>query len=128
METEKKLPRLTRSDGKLKAPFKRRWVAALRSGKFIQGHDSLAGPAWDENLNAIDTRYCCLGVAAKLCDVLVMVYGYGQVGDGVDKDCFLPPEMGLTEEIQGKLAGLNDGVNAPPKSFRWIAAYIERYL
>ncbi len=36
--------------------FKAKWVAALRSGKYVQGKGALAK----------DGRFCCLGVAADL--------------------------------------------------------------
>ena len=36
--------------------FKKEWVAALRSGEFIQGKNALCA----------DGKYCCLGVACEL--------------------------------------------------------------
>ena len=36
--------------------FKKEWVAALRSGEFIQGKNALC----------VDNKYCCLGVACEL--------------------------------------------------------------
>lgn len=42
----------------MKAEIKRKWLEALRSGKYKQGQKRLRG---------LDNRYCCLGV---LCDVV----------------------------------------------------------
>jgi hypothetical protein len=41
----------------MKARIKRRWVKALRSGKYVQGHHAL---------RTHDDKFCCLGV---LCDI-----------------------------------------------------------
>lgn len=51
--------------GKLKPEFKAKWVAALRSGEYVQGKGSLFMPA-SALLNKFDKDcYCCLGVGAK---------------------------------------------------------------
>lgn len=44
---------------KLDPELKQRWVSALRSGKYHQGHGCLRD---------IDNNYCCLGVLADLID------------------------------------------------------------
>jgi hypothetical protein len=47
--------------GKLPASFKKKWVKALRSGKYKQGTDALRSVTPEEG-----TRYCCLGVACHV--------------------------------------------------------------
>lgn len=54
-----------------RAAFEREWVAALRSGEYVQGKD------W---LRPTETTWCCLGVA---CDVAVK-HGVGR-WDGHDR-------------------------------------------
>lgn len=43
---------------KMDPKMKRRWIRALRSGKYKQGHD---------RLRTEDNRFCCLGV---VCDIV----------------------------------------------------------
>lgn len=111
---------------KLDKRTKRKWVNALRSGKFKQG---------EQQLRSIDEyneqTYCCLGVA---CALGIAKPKTGWTGEYV-KDDFLPVE------IQLKLAAWNDGfemslnqdsepVNSArvKKTFRGIATWIEKYL
>jgi hypothetical protein len=82
--------------------LKRKWVAALRSGKYKQGTFTF---------QCGDT-FCCLGV---LCAIARRPSGWGFVSscfkDGGDAVC-------------DKLALMND----TGTSFKKIASYIERYL
>lgn len=87
--------RLNKSD-------KKKWVEALRSGKYKQGQ----GYLYNEGL------HCCLGVA---CEIGLIKYS-GAI-------C-LSTEA-IPGDIQGKLITFNDKKN---RSFNWIAGYIERYL
>lgn len=103
--------------------IKRKWVAALRSGKYKQGGGELRYER-DEG----DIRHCCLGV---LCEVM---------GEAIEYGMSLPPEhiakeAGLSFDVDEaaasdaktlapRLAGYNDD----GRSFKWIASYIERYL
>lgn len=48
---------------KLPRAFKTKWIEALRSGKYKQGHCRLRKK--DRTTGVV--RYCCLGVAAELC-------------------------------------------------------------
>lgn len=50
---------------KLDPELKQRWVSALRSGKYRQGHNCLKD---------IDNDYCCLGVLADLINPEAWVY------------------------------------------------------
>lgn len=94
---------------KLDPVVKAKWVAALRSGKYEQGKGYLK----DGN------SYCCLGVAVeeKLCFPSKIAPNH-MIEDG-----FLP------QSVITKLIEYNDGVNGfGDKSFKWIAAVIEKWL
>lgn len=52
------------------ADIKHAWVAALRSGQYIQGHNRLKYVIRDTGV----TEHCCLGV---LCDIYVCQHGLG---------------------------------------------------
>jgi len=122
METKQKLP----------VKFKEKWVAALRSGKYKQGESYL--------YNADDNSWCCIGVAANVCGI-----GKDKLDEGgyVENSSYKLMEAvksgkkyptmligsGSENALVNKLAGFNDGFdNSKPKSFKWIANYIERYL
>lgn len=83
---------------KLKKSDKKKWVKALRSGEYIQGNGTLF----------YDDKYCCLGVAEKVCHFKRLL-----TGDHIPK------------VVQFKLIDFND---KDKRSFNWIAYYIERYL
>ena len=109
----------------------KRWVEALRSGKYKQGRERL-------NKNG---KFCCLGV---LCEILKkelkieVVMQDGQVRyDGYQS--YLPSRVG---EYAGmidynccgdivslgvSLANLNDGVGGKKHNFKQIADIIEEY-
>lgn len=90
---------------KLPKKVKAKWVKALRSGKYEQGTGALETKFPD--------RYCCLGVAKHL-----GIAKQRPTGDEFLENTFIP------NKIQKKLSEYNDY----GKSFKWIAAYIERYL
>jgi hypothetical protein len=100
----------------MEAQIKRKWVKALRSGRYKQTQGALM--SGDAN--------CCLGV---LCRVV-----RAKVSDGLfrwegDEDWALLPEklrkeVGLTRRDQHKLSVMNDN----GKSFIEIANYIQRCL
>jgi hypothetical protein len=103
----------------MKAELKQKWVAALRSGKYTQGH---------KQLRTVSNEYCCLGV---LCDVFdnskwkkfYFCYSY----DTPRNTNFLPndllKEVGRLNERQ--LVKMNDIYMA---NFIAIADYIEREI
>jgi hypothetical protein len=101
---------------KLPKAFKRKWVAALRSGKFKQGHNTL--------YSSRDDAYCCLGVACKVHKPHEMPMGgslvedLGEVPKGAIKVLVL-------HGVQDKLITMNDDRKL---SFKRIASYIDRYL
>lgn len=99
----------------------RRWVKALRGGKYKQ----------DKSQLKTETGYCCLGV---LCDLHAKEVGkewdsYFYCGS----DAELPAEvsiwsglMSANPRVAGKsLAVLNDGFECKPHSFSQIADLIE---
>lgn len=99
---------------KLLKAFKKKWIEALRSGKYEQGISRLKFKAW-----ASQPTYCCLGVAKEIWPGLHKAVN----GDELLRESSCR-KISLDPEIQKKLAGFNDN----GKSFNWIASYIERYL
>lgn len=97
---------------KLNPLTKKRWVNALRSGKYNQTTHKLKYTKLNENMEW-ETKYCCLGVA---CAIKIAA---PHVDEDICKATF------LDMEIQRKLAKFND---SGKWSFKRIAAYIERYL
>lgn len=105
---------------KLSKKVKDKWVKALLSGKYEQGKEKL--------YNTIDNTYCCLGVAREI--------GCADPLSGPDAKFWVSKSF-LPMDIQKKLAEFNDGTpdidaadthDKKPKSFKWIASYIKRYL
>lgn len=118
---------------KLPADFKKKWVEALRSGEYKQGSNRL--------YSYYDNSYCCLGVACRIA-------GYSE--EDVRYDTIVPAHKfplvpaclhGDTAHgtIVKTLANMNDGWKKPlkpedsqeqvkPRTFKQIAAFIERYL
>lgn len=117
------------------------WTEALRSGKYRQGHGTLAVP---DNEGAV--QYCCLGV---LCDLAVKegvipppradFAGYLNFATPTREveSCVLPPEVQVWAGLKsddgqvpdaapysedGSLLGMNDS----GATFEEIAAVIER--
>lgn len=114
---------------KLPVAFKRKWVNALRSGEYEQGTDHLMQMDDDGN-----KTFCCLGVAMDI------------TGNSPDDEGTIDNTIHSTKGIPAcligacddnplvqKLVKMNDGdswgdVKKEPKSFKQIAAYIDRYL
>lgn len=105
----------------------RKWVAALRSGRFVQGRGSLE----------YDGRLCCLGVACWVAQengVKLEISKQGRATTFSGYTVYLPPEveewLGLASSsgtYQGghqkcSLARLNDGLRW---DFEKIASFIE---
>ncbi len=124
-----------------------RWVVALRSGKYKQGHYMLRD---------VNNKFCCLGVA---CDILhpeawsataVDMIGDARLrfylsdvvndvviraGSYLNEFCsysFIPihmlKELGITDEMQRDLTVMNDDGYDGSKSFSEIADYIEQTI
>jgi hypothetical protein len=95
----------------MKKAVKKRWVEALESGKFRQGHSQFAQR--DESKHI---KYCCLGVLNKIENL------------SYSGSCRAFPEdkipFGLTDDQQWTLIEMNDRGD----SFKEIAAYIKKEL
>jgi hypothetical protein len=108
--------------------MKEKWIAALRSGKYQQGHLRLrTGDA-----------FCCLGVLCDLVDhegwMVKMTYGVERdlfkVGNHIVADYYLPEfirsDYRITSVQQTTLAQMNDAL--VPSNFIEIADWIEKNL
>lgn len=101
-------------------PLARRWVAALRSGKYKQGRLMLREDAEGTS------NYCCLGV---LCEIAGCPYS------PIRQDYTMPNgelrlgsvnrNFGLTNAQEGALMAMNDSGG---RSFKQIARWIERNI
>jgi hypothetical protein len=108
----------------------KKWVKALRSGKYKQGHGALIEMQGEER-KKIKT-YCCLGV---LCDVSGLgrwtkTYKYKVGIKKLDSNGDVAPEKvqkaaGITLKFQRHLAQLND---EDQEDFIEIAIVIEAYM
>lgn len=103
--------------------LKKKWVAALRSGKYRQGRGKLR----TGTSHGGHAKYCCLGV---LCEVV----GVHRIGDSFyeyeyDGSSYLLPlplrdKLMVYSDIQEVLVNMNDR----GESFRTIADWIEENL
>jgi len=119
---------------KLPKAFKKKWVAALRSGKYTQASGELYNTFFDDEDNPYD-GYCCLGVAEKIMgtDLNTMVglgepsqlKGLSKVPKILRQPCQNTEVPWKDKNIVSKLISMNDDKNW---SFNKIASYIERYL
>jgi hypothetical protein len=106
----------------MKKAWKKRWVAALRSGKFAQGRSALR----DED------SYCCLGVLkAVACKKPRWKTPFGgflaYLSDNICRAVGLDNRNKAGEDASGlqrELAGMNDN----GRSFKAIAAWIQKNL
>lgn len=95
---------------KLPKKFKAKWVAALRSRKYIQGSEYTLSP---------NGHYCCLGVAEAVAGVPPTEGAHFVYSQKV------PSCIRGTGGLANKLATLNDSGNW---SFGKIATWIEKNL
>lgn len=109
---------------KIDPEFKKKWVAALRSGRYRQGHGLLRQESSDGK-----PEYCCLGVAYN-----VATRGKGwtlRPGNSAltasGEGAYLNKEdaMYIPTRTQARLVQLNDGEKW---DFKRIADWIEKYL
>ena len=111
--------------------LKRKWLAALRSGKYLQGRNRLRR----------GNRFCCLGVLADVagCDWITPDCRYMGIPVLQGKELSASgtyldnrrPFKGITQTIQKRLSILNDGDlyqdegdGIKPQSFKQIAEWI----
>ena len=105
----------------MKAAVKKRWVDALRSGKYLQGQSELNYTDEDG-----DARYCCLGVLRHVIDP--EDYRFSEETPGGDNTYLSADQLaeyGLRNEEQNILAEMNDSGDA---DFNVIADYIEKNI
>lgn len=78
----------------------RKWVDALRSGKYKQGRNSLVK----------DGKYCCLGVLCELLPGGISLHGHDNSGlrEGTVRQLGLRSPLGLLTESRVSLSELND--------------------
>jgi hypothetical protein len=98
--------------------LKKKWVEALRSGKYRQGYGYL---------RYVTDEFCCLGVLCDIYDKTLWIrnawnyfykYQVGTIpGEIADK-------IGITIDEQSALITKNDR----PEDFSGIADFIERYM
>lgn len=104
---------------KMSAAIKRKWVKALRSGKFEQGALALRTSKQEMQEMGIDTPlFCCLGV---LCEVTGTPYRPGSVCSAMPSRA-ARQRLGLDDELADNLAALND----QGTSFKQLANIIEQ--
>lgn len=105
-------------DVRLPKRFKEKWVKALRSGNYKQGKESL----YTEHTNS----FCCLGVACAITykGPVKNLAWHSYIELGEDWSENVPKLLVNDEGIPEKLAKMNDD----GKTFKQIAAYIDRYL
>ena len=113
MQNDKEKYKETRRKYEIKRNIKRaraRWVKALRSGKYEQGHGMLR----------YGNTFCCLGVACKVARI-----PNNRITGGFLSSMFptILKRLGLTHLQEQELARLNDNRK---KTFREIADHIER--
>ncbi len=101
---------------KMDRNFKRRWLRALRSGKYKQTRKQLKGPK----------GFCCLGVACEIAkpgiDWETDTHPYASAELLSD---YFASKIKLSNQVQKKLASLNDGGH---HNFNKIADFIEENL
>lgn len=111
---------------KLPVLFKRKWLKALRSGKYEQAHGILCEHIGYNHKSAKDVYgFCCLGVAGHIQGVLSgnrnSGKGYLEGMKGISK---IPAPLRGDNDLTCKLTTMNDRGS----SFKKIAAWIDRNL
>jgi hypothetical protein len=100
----------------------KKWVEALRSGKYQQGRSSLRAKGIPIAL--AQDKFCCLGV---LCDVIDSERWKGCQWEG--KDGYLPSEtcrkIGLSQHTMRELVDMNDSHKV---SFDTIATFLTEHF
>jgi hypothetical protein len=104
---------------KLPPDFKAKWIAALRSGEYEQVRRHLC----------LDGKYCCLGVAARVCGIEQDILIANEVLEyHFTKGCEIPSLLlgdVLQNNIVHALVSMNDTQRL---SFTEIADWIEENL
>lgn len=109
---------------KLPKRFKTKWLKALRSGEYKQGHYFLVStPAYEEEKK----KYCCLGVACHILGALKKnpTRRYSYIPARMMKSYKVPKHLIGFNALTSKLTTLNDSRRY---SFKRIANWIEKNL
>jgi len=96
---------------KLPKEFAEQWLAALRSGEYIQGDGYLAQSQRDEEAKVIPNApfcYCCLGVGAKICKIEENLLEQREYTSDVWED--VPEPIRGETFVSHILSSLNDGL------------------
>lgn len=108
----------------MKKRIKVKWLKALRSGKYEQGHGVLH--SLEKN------NYCCLGVLCKIAGIYEKKKGEGDgrfAGEIHYLSHKLLTKFDIDDVDMRVLANMNDGIDgAEGKDFATIAKYIEENL
>ncbi len=104
--------------------LKKRWVSALKSGRYKQRDGALC------NADNGERQYCCLGVlkevalSRKLKLIDLFDFGFPHTTKAVNLSPWYLKRFGLTNTQQTALAQMNDG----GMTFKQIAYWIEENL
>lgn len=107
---------------KLPKAFKKKWISALRSGKFKQGKTKLK---YKDEKGV--TRHCCLGVACEIQGAKInMEHGGGFISSnrGVTGVLKVPIIIRGNLALADELSWMNDN----GKTFKGIATWIDKNL
>lgn len=89
---------------KLPKEFAEKWIIALRSSEYKQGHSMLLTITNEE-----ECHYCCLGVAAKICGIPTEELHTEYINHAYD---LIPDEIvGNVNNLPSFLSQLNDGIS-----------------
>lgn len=107
---------------KMNPHAKRKWVRALRSGRYPQAYGQLQ--VRDEDYGK--PGFCCLGVLVAECrpESLDHLSQKGDIPDDLATLWDFGNPRASNDDLQSKLACMNDG----RVSFRRIATWIEKHL
>lgn len=111
----------------------RKWVKALRSGKYKQARNSLAGPTTNVMGEETGYGYCCLGV---VCEIAKVKYQpkRGYLPRAAQKWLGISQNNPLIYKKTNKAYGITEKVHAVEMnddmhfSFKKIAKLIEKHL
>lgn len=109
---------------KLPKRFKTKWLKALRSGEYKQGHYFLVStPTYEEK----EKKYCCLGVACNMLGAFKKnsTRRYNYIPARMMKSYKVPKQLIGDNPLTNKLATMNDSNGY---SFKRIANWIEKNL
>lgn len=115
-------------EGRLPVKFKAKWIAALTNGSYAQTDGVLfrakAGEEDDGDIHP--AGYCCLGVAAKVCEVgNLTLEGRGFLNN-IDPTAQLRiPKLLKDRRLQEQLSTFNDDKKY---TFKQIGRWVEKHL